>query len=151
MNPRFASAAAFATLALLAAGCGGEDEQETFAKDYRPISSDIERTGQNVAEAVNSAEGKTDAALATQFGGLARQADGLERRLGELDPPEDLKSTTDDLTAAMDRAGKDLRDIAGAARDHDAKRARTATEALARDSAPLRRTRLKLEKETAED
>jgi outer membrane murein-binding lipoprotein Lpp len=137
--------------AALLAGCGGDDKQDTFAKDFRPINGDIQGLGRKVGNAVSSARGKSDVALANQFSGLADQVGEQRKKLDGLDPPDDLKSDTDDMTSALRKVEKDLRGISKAARGHDAEGARSSTEALVRDSEPLRTARRKIERGTKKD
>jgi outer membrane murein-binding lipoprotein Lpp len=145
----------YAALAVLAAallaGCGGEDKQDTFAKDFRPINGDIQALGGKVGNAVTTARGKSDVALADEFSGLADQVGAQRKKLDGLDPPDDLESDTADMTSALGKVEKDLRGISKAARGHDAEGARSSTEALVRDSEPLRTTRRKLERGTKKD
>ena len=151
---RYASLAALAaTLAsvLLVAGCGGEDKQETFAKDFGPINAQILALGRKVGTAVGTARGKGDVALADEFAALADQVGKQRKKLDDLDPPDDVSSATEDLTSGLGKVEKDLRGISKAARGHDAEGARSSTEALVRDSAPLRSARRKIERATKQD
>ena len=81
----------------LLAGCGGDDEgdkqeevKKTFEEDYKPLNDDLIALGDEVGRAVNTAEGKSDAALATQFTRLGEETQEIKRKLDELEPPEEL-------------------------------------------------------------
>jgi len=128
-------------------GCG-EDEAETFAKDYRPLNKQILALGSDVGETVNGASGKSDEAIEKEFGSLAQQTGELQQQVDELEPPEDLQPPTDQLGEAMDDAQDALRDIEAAAGKSDPAAAREATIQLVRSSEDLREARRTLERAT---
>ena len=136
-----------ACLALLAAGCG-EDAKEKFTKDYKPVNQKIIDLGEDVGQAVQGAEGKSDAALEKQFGELAQRTGRLQQDVDALEAPEDLKADQDKLTEAMGDAQNALDGIEKAAGDNDANAARESAQDLVQSSEELRDARRALAKAT---
>jgi hypothetical protein len=140
----------------LLAGCGGDDDggdsqaevKEQFEKDYRELNDDLLDLGEEVGQAVNSARGKSNAALATQFTALGERTEEIKRRVDELEPPEDLEALTRRLSNAVDVAGSDLTSIGQAAENNDASGARKQATELVRHSVELRTARRELARRT---
>ena len=131
---RLISAAAGLLLATaLLTGCG-TDKRQDFKDDFKPINDRLLALGTSVGQAVSDAANKPDLVLAGQFTEFAAQLRSLRGRVDDLDAPDDLKTQTRALSQGLTRLTSDLRNIANAARDHDAKAARAATVALVRDS-----------------
>ena len=147
---RRALVGALAALALGLAGCGGDDgaSAEDFKRDFAQVNDQILAIGDDIGNGISSARGETDAELAREFAGLAKRARAAKTRLDGLEPPEDLEDERDRLSAALERGAADLTDIAAAARTHDAKAARSATQRLVRDSPPIRNARRALARKT---
>jgi predicted nucleic acid-binding Zn-ribbon protein len=131
----------------LAAGCG-EDQQEAFAEDFRPLNRQLVSLGEEVGQSIEGAQRKTDAQLEREFGELADQLGRLRRELEGLDPPDDLSDAQEELTAAMRAAEQALRGIEQAAAESDPDAARQSTIELVRASEDLREARRRVAGET---
>ena len=126
--------AAFAAGAHALGACGGEDEQ-AFIDASGKATTEISALGQDIGMTVSGAGEQTDAELRRQFTALANRAGAAVEQLDTLDPPnDDLETTVDDLSAALAKGQKDLEGIASAAGASDAAAARSATQALVKDS-----------------
>jgi len=117
----------------LLGGCG-TDKKEQFSKDFKPVNDQLLALGGAVGQAVNSAATTPDAVLAGEFLGFATRLRDIRGRVDDLDPPDDLKTQTKRLSAAVFRLEADVRAIGAAARAHKPEAARAATVALLRDS-----------------
>jgi hypothetical protein len=138
-----------AVLAVLpAVSACGEDEEEAFSKDFRPLNQRILDLGEQVGQAVNEASGKTDEQIEDEFGRLARRTGEVQKEVDSLEPPDDLTATKEDLSEAMGDARKSLGDIAKAAAENDPQAARTATIELVSSSRELGDARRKLVRAT---
>lgn len=135
-------------LAVLAAGCGGDREEE-FRKEYRPLDRQVLGLEQAVARSISGASGKSDKQIESQFGRLAKRTGELQQDVDALEPPGDLTAGKDDLVEAMGDAKAALRDIEKAAGDSDAPAARRATIQLVAASEDQRDSRRRLERATA--
>lgn len=139
----------------LLAGCGGDDEgdkqeevKKTFEEDYKPLNDELLELGDEVGQAVNTAEGKSDAALATQFTQLGEDTQEVKRKLDELEPPEQLEALHHRLSNAVDVVATDLTEIGQAAENHDADGARKQATELVRHSVEVRTARRELARKT---
>ncbi len=127
---------------LLAAGCGGDDSEQSDADFQQAATTATEATsqlGEDVGAAVGAAKSQTDAQLEETFGGLTTRVRGVVDDLKALDPPDASSENVGDLTAALTTAADDLQAITEAAGGSGpgaerAAAARAATEKLARDS-----------------
>jgi hypothetical protein len=128
---------------LLVAGCG-EDKSKTFTKDFRPINARIVVLGRDVGSAVTGASGKSDRQIQTSFAALGKRITGLRKQVNGLDPPGKWENDRNDLSEAMNDAGKALNAIAAAAAKGDPQAARRATIQLVAASDDLRSSRLRL-------
>jgi hypothetical protein len=145
---RLASAALLGAFAIaLGAGCG-EDQQQTYADDYRPLSRELVALGEQVGRSIQGADGKTDEQLEREFDGLADQLGRLRRELAGFEPPDELAATHDELVEAMRAAENSLRGIENAAAASDPDAARRSTIELVRASEDLRDARRELSRET---
>jgi hypothetical protein len=126
----------------------GEDEQEAFSKDFRPLNKRIVDLGEQVATAVNEASKKTDQQIEDEFGRLAQRTGEVQQDVDALEPPDELKASKEDLVEAMGDAQESLRDIEKAAGESDPQAARRATIELVSSSRELGDARTKLERAT---
>jgi predicted nucleic acid-binding Zn-ribbon protein len=138
--PRRLTALVVAALAIAAvAGCGGDGE--AFEDDFPPLNQRILSLGEQVGNAIETAEGSTDRELTDEFNEFARRLGDLRQELEDLEPPEDLADERDDLVSAMGAVRSSLEDIARAAEDADPEAAREATLELLERSSDLRDAR----------
>jgi hypothetical protein len=128
---------------LLVAGCG-DDKSKTFTKDFRPINARIVVLGRDVGAAVTGASGKSDRQIQTTFGALGKRITVLRTQVDKLDPPGKWENDRNNLSEAMNDAGKALNAIAAAAGKGDPQAARRATIQLVAASDDLRSSRLRL-------
>ena len=133
--------------ALALAACG-EDKEETFKKEFRPLNAKIVDLGRDVGAAVTGASGKSDRQIQQEFAGLARRTDSLRKQVNELEPPNELADRKRGLVEAMGDAHDALREIERAAGDSDPQAARRATIQLVAASDDLRTQRRSLARAT---
>jgi hypothetical protein len=140
---------ALAAAAAVALGTGcGEDQQEAYAGDYRPLSQDLIALGEEVGRGVDRAEGKSDARLEREFDAFADRLGRLRRELEGFEPPDELAPIHDELVEAMRAAETALRGIEEAAAAGDPEAARSSTIELVRASEDLREARVELSRRT---
>ena len=109
-----------AALAAAVAGPGcGEDEEETFRKEFPPVNGRIVDLRGDVVTALSEAPGKSDRQIAAEFGRLAKRADALRGEADGLEPPGELESPHEDLTRALGDMSDGLERIDEAATKHD--------------------------------
>ena len=144
---RFLAAAAL--VAAVAGGCG-EDEEETFRKEFAPVNREVVALGADVGRAVTGASGKSDKQIAQQFGELSKRTGEAQKDAEALEPPDELSADTDQLTESLGEAEKALADIEKAAGDRNPRAARQATIQLVAASEELRSSRRKLAAATRE-
>jgi hypothetical protein len=135
----------------LVAGCGGDDgpsAKEQFEKDYGEVNDDLLSLSEEVGTAVNTARGKSDAQLATQFASLGERTQEVRGDLDELDPPEEYQDLTERLSKAIDVVATDLTEIGEAADANDATAARAQAVELGRHSVEVRTARRELARRT---
>jgi TolA-binding protein len=136
-----------ATAIALGAGCG-EDEQEAYAEDLRPLNRQIGSLGEYTGTAIEGAEERTDQQIERQFGQIADELRRLRGKLEDLEPPDDLASLQNEVAEAMRAVENALRGIERAAGASDPDAARQSTIELVRSSEDLRGARRKLGRAT---
>jgi hypothetical protein len=132
-----------ATAIALGAGCG-EDEQEAYAGELRPLNRQIGSLGEYTGTAVAGAEKRTDRQLESQFGQIADELRRLRGKLEDLEPPDDLAAFQNEVVEAMRAVENALRGIERAAAGSDPDAARRSTIELLRSSEDLLEARRKL-------
>ena len=138
-------------LALLAlAGCG-KSEKDKYIDEFKPLNDKLLDVGRDLGAAVQGADSQSDAALAKQFGALARRLDGVNREIAGLDTPSDLEDEARELNGRIDDTVRDLKDIEKAARSEEAEDAAAATVQLAADSEEVNAAQNKLARATGAD
>lgn len=145
------SLALLAALVLAACGGGGDatPSKADWQKDYAPLNTQIKTLGQQVGDAINTAEGKSASSLATQFQSLADEATAAANDLSKVETPDDqgIKQNQQDLVTALKQGANDLHAISAAATANDSKAAAAAAQKLVADSADIRGPRQALEKQ----
>jgi len=133
-------------IAIGIAGCGGggDDETDSFSDAYKPVNADLLAFSTDLSRTAQGASGKSDAQLAREYDGLATDLEAINRRVENLDPPQDLKDELDAMTRDLDSTVGAIEDIAAAARRNDARAAREATRALLVASAKVNQNQNKL-------
>jgi serine phosphatase RsbU (regulator of sigma subunit) len=127
-----ARAALFLLLsALVAVGCGGEDESaDEFRDGYNAaierlndVNSSIQETGEELAS-------QPGPEIAREFDRIAETAAQTRADLSELEPPDRARFAFEELLAAIEEGVADLREVARAARTENQQQYVDATEAL---------------------
>jgi hypothetical protein len=140
--------------ALALAACGGDDgpsKSEEFAEDYKPLNAKLLATGKKLNSALQSANEKTNAQLATQFNTLSRDTGDIGEQIAELDPPEESKDDVEDLTESIATVSATLEKISDAAGANDPKAANTETKRLLTQSLVLNTAQNKVAAATGAD
>lgn len=138
----------------LLAGCGGDggddgaSKTEEFDEAFKPINSEFLDAGQETQTAIQTADGKTNQALATQFAALSQRVASLRGRLVALDAPEEYAADVDRLAKSMQVIVDDLRKISEAATAGEAQTAKEQVQALLRHSVEVRTARRALARKT---
>src|SRR3954451_9166016 len=111
-------------LVVFLAGCGGGGDdggtsKEDFKKQFAPVDSELKAEGRSVAAQFQSAEGQSDAALATAFDKIAMRLHASIAKLEDIEPTDELKADYAELQKQFKQVHKDIAGIASAARAHD--------------------------------
>jgi hypothetical protein len=134
--PRTRIAAAAVGLALLAAGCGGGDgeDSERFREGYNAAMKRLAGISSEVGGASQS-----NREIAAEYQRKAGAAERTYSALADLEPPEEAREEFDDLLAALRQGIRDLRAFAKAARRSDRAAARRAVAKLRRTGTEITR------------
>ena len=123
-------------LGLVTTGCG-EDKKESFKKDFKPVNDRLLMLGNDLAAALRNAPRQRDAQLQAAFRGLGDRADKIKQDLSALEPPDELKSDSQELRTSFGKVRDDLRNVEEAARVHSVAQGRSAFRALGADAAKV--------------
>jgi hypothetical protein len=123
-------------VAISLAGCG-ESAEEKYRDDFAPVNDEIVALGRQVGATINEAGERSDAQLADAFGDYARELDDLQRRVEQLEPPQDLAREQQRLVETMGDVEGALARIAEAALRGEPDAARQATVELIQGSRRL--------------
>jgi soluble cytochrome b562 len=129
-------------------GSGSKNTTSDFNAAYAPISAQIKALGPQIGTAITTARGKSNAALATEFGTLSTDFDAVKSKLAGLTPPSADKADFDALNSAMGNVSTDLHGIASAAQTGNVAAAKAATQKFVVDAAPLKAARAALNQKT---
>jgi hypothetical protein len=152
ISGRFVGAAAVA-VCLAVAGCGSSTSSSTtpshpdFKTGFAAGRKEFRKLGTDIAQDVTGAAAKTDAELATEFGGLATRADQQASQLGALQVPAKYRQRMTSLVSGFHLIETDLATIATAAKTHDAASAAKVTRALLTDAAKIKAADTSLSKD----
>jgi hypothetical protein len=130
-----------------AAGCG-QSEKDKYIEAYKPVNDELIKLGQRLGTAVNSASSENNAQLARKFTALDADFKKTQKRIDDLDTPDDLKDESKALSDAIGTVEGDVAEIAKAAKESDPRAAAAATVRLTRDSNRVNVTQNKLAKAT---
>jgi hypothetical protein len=119
------------TVALPAAGCGGDDSDQ-FREDYNAAVDKLSRINSDIGSAAGGAAGQSNDAIAKEFDKIANTAEQTRSDLADLDPPDDAKEEFDALLSSLEQGVDDLRAVAKAAKDNNPAEANKAVQDLAR-------------------
>lgn len=139
-------------VSVAATGCGSSKSSSStsrvdFKTGFATSQKDFRKLVTDVAQDITGAGNKTDAELATEFGGLAGRADQQASRLGALSVPAGYKQRMTSLVSGFHLITTDLAKIATAAKHHDVSSARTATRSLLTDAAKIKTADTSLSKD----
>jgi ribosomal protein L29 len=118
-------------VALLAAGCGGDDSDQ-FREDYNAAVEKLSRIDSDIGSATGGAAGQSNDAIAKEFDKIADTAEQTRSDLADLDPPDDAKEEFDTLLSSLGKGVDDLRAVASAAKSDNPAKANEAVRDLAR-------------------
>jgi len=124
---------------LVGAGCGEADRSKDFREDYNRIVRQYSSLPREVGGAIRGASGKSDKALASQFGRLADRVRQEVQKFQKLDPPEDAADEFDAFVAGLGKVSDDLRAISQAGKEHNSSKAQAAARSLVRDAEQVSR------------
>jgi hypothetical protein len=143
--------AAAIAAAIAVAGCGSGKSSSTSSADFKAgfatSQREFRKLGTDIAKDITGAAAKTDAQLATEFGGLATRAGQQASQLATLKAPAKYSTRVTKLVAGFRAIKGDLSKIATAAKQHDAKSAEGATRALLTDAAKIKTADISLSKD----
>jgi acyl-CoA reductase-like NAD-dependent aldehyde dehydrogenase len=127
-----ARAAAFvAVAALMAAGCGGEDETaDEFRDGYNAAIERLNQVNSNIQESGEELASKSGSEIAREFERIAETAAQTRADLADLEPPEGARDEFNELLGAIEEGVADIRAVAKAARTENQQQFQDATEAL---------------------
>jgi hypothetical protein len=135
---------AIASLALVA--CGSSDK-DNYKKDVQKITDPVESQLNDLNTKLSSAQTPADKAdVITQAQGVLNDA---AKKLGDLDPPSDVKSEHDKYVAAVQKFSDDLGPIADALKAGDATKAQQEFATLQADVTQLKSAQDALEKKVS--
>jgi predicted nucleic acid-binding Zn-ribbon protein len=147
MRPRLATPLLLLALAMPLGACG-QSEKDKYIDDFKPLNDKLLDIGGELGAAVGGADNQDDAALAKQFGALARRLDAVNKDIADLDTPSDLQDEAKALNGRIDDTVGELEAIEKAARGHNAEDAAAATVQLATDSEAVNKAQNKLARAT---
>jgi hypothetical protein len=119
------------TVALPAAGCGGDDSDQ-FREDYNTAVDKLSRINSDIGSAAGGGAGQSNDAIAKEFNKIADTAEQTRSDLADLDPPDDAKEEFDTLLSSLEKGVGDLRAVASAAKSNNPAEANQAVQDLAK-------------------
>lgn len=146
-RPLITALSAVALLAVPLAGCGKSTEDK-FAEDYKPLNAKLLKLGDDLGKSVNTARGKSDEQVASDFSRLSKQFKSLRTDIADLEAPDKLKGDSKKLTTALGAVEKDVSSISAAGKSGDPQAARQAARKLAADAQQVNTAQNKLAKAT---
>jgi hypothetical protein len=109
---------------------------------FAPLNLQIKNIGNDIGRTLNAAGDETDVQLAKQFAGLARRAAAATTAVGKLKGAKGTRLILQrNLQLALAQGAIDLADVSTAASAHSVSKAKAATLALIKDSAPITKAR----------
>lgn len=147
MRRRLVLPVILALLAAAAAGCG-QSAKDKYIGDYKPLNDQLLKVGQELGRGVAGADKKSDAALARQFSGIAKDLASVNAKIKDLDTPAELKDESATLAKRIDATVKNVEDISKAAKDGDGQGAAAATVRLSSNASKVNIAQNKLAKAT---
>jgi hypothetical protein len=125
----------------LSAGSAGA-ATPSLKKQFAPLNLRIKGIGNDIGTSLQAAGKQTDLALAKQFAGLAQRTAGATIAVTKLKGASGTNLTLQrTLALALAKGATDLAAIATAAEAHNVAKAKAATTALIKDSAPIKSSR----------
>jgi hypothetical protein len=139
----------FVCVSLLAVGAAPSPAAKPppLKQAFAPLNLQIKNIGVDIGKALKAAGNETDLQLAKQFAGLADRAAAATTKVGKLKGAKGTNLNTQrQLQLALAQGAIDLANISTAASAHSASKAKAATLALIKDSAPITAARTRLAK-----
>ena len=125
-----------AVLAVLS-GCGGSDTTATFKSGYNSVRTQLNQTGQAIANEISQAPKQNDAQVSASFQSLATRFEGQVAKLKALKPPSSVAAQWNNVTSAASKLTSDLKAIASAAAAHNSSATQQAATSLAASASAL--------------
>jgi methyl-accepting chemotaxis protein len=117
--------------ALVAAGCGGNDDSaDEFRDDYNAAIQRLNAVNTDIQESGEELASKPGRQIAREFDRIAETAAQTRADLAELEPPEGARDEFDELLAAIEDGVANIRAVADAARKENRQQFADATRAL---------------------
>ena len=137
---------ALVAAALLATGCGssGPSAADAYKTSFTPLNQEIIKTGNDVGDAVTTANTKPDAQIGVDFARLSDRAATLAGQLAKLAPPKELQADHQLLVGGLRKEAGNLNRIAEAAVKGDAVAAKAASQDTVTAAAGIRDPRLRI-------
>ena len=140
--------------AVAVAGCGDSGSSTTvpskaeYKTTYASLNKQIDAVGLAVGTAINKSSGKSNKAIAKEFGDLADRARAAAKKVDDATPPADanIQKQQAALVKGLNTAADDLDAISKAAGKKDFKAAGTAAGKLTRDNAGVANPHAQLNK-----
>ena len=125
-------------LTVLVVGCGSGSDLGTYKKDFQNQKAQFTQLGRDLANTIQTANGKSNSQIASEFAGLATRANTTASNLRKLKPPSNYKSQNEQLASDFNTVAADLSSISTAASSNNGQSARAGTQKLLQDAATLR-------------
>jgi hypothetical protein len=126
-------------LTVLLSSCGSSGPSlSTYKQDFQNQKTKFTQLGRDLATTIQSANGKSNSQLASEFAGLATRGNQTASNLRNLKPPSKYKSQNSQLAADFNTVAADLSSISTAASSNNGPSARAGTQKLLQDAANLR-------------
>jgi hypothetical protein len=131
--------------ALVAVGCGGEDESaDEFRDGYNAAIKRLNDVNTSIQETGEELASKPGPEIAREFDRIAETTAQTREDLSELEPPDRARFAFEELLAAIEEGVADLRAVAIAARTGNQQQYEDATEALAASAEEISEAEMEL-------
>ncbi len=118
-------------------GCGSSDDTAKFKSGYNAVRTQLNETGQAIAQEISQASKQTDAQVSASFHSLAERFSSQLSQLKALKPPSSVTAQWKNVTNAATKLDADLNAIASAAGAHNSAATQQAAASLAADASAL--------------
>ena len=134
---RAAGGVCVAAVVAVLAGCGGSDTTAQFKSGYNSVRTELNQTGQAIAQEISQAPKQTDAQVSASFHSLAQRYSAQVAKLKKLNPPSSVSTEWKKVTDAATKLDSDLSAISSAAGAHNSAATQKAAASLAANATAL--------------